>query len=462
MPDIGKSSTEIELSKIERTTSGSYNRDDDSLEAASDKLDTIIGAVGSDVLQITEEQSDLSEAEEDAEITVSISLTDVDDGPVPAASIDITGASASVQKSTGSGYSTAGITQPGAGGQPSLSKALGEILLDEYKLLAAEWAVGDGGQIIINDGKVTSTTPDYFVRKHRWMFTITENATTAANVVAVKAVTDLIPDGGAMTSIAQEATVAKDATVAKASALTSHDTAVLGAIAALNDLSAAAAADQVWDELIAGHVAAGSFGEFLQDMAGATFATGTDSLEAISDSAAAGLITVTDSLGGIEDGTTDSIHGKIGTDTEMGDDSLYDLLIGNNNAANRAQGKNQVKTRTVAVAADGSGGVVTLWTVTNSNCLIKGIVVKANTASQTDLTNIVVQGGASNVIDFIDATEGAVANLDAVDEQVAWTGLVELAATKTITMTLTGTGVTPVDLQVSVRYEAIVNGAFLT
>ena len=37
--------------------------------------------------------------------------------------------------------------------------------------------------------------------------------TSCADVTAIKAVTDVIPDSGAMTSIAQDATVAKEATL---------------------------------------------------------------------------------------------------------------------------------------------------------------------------------------------------------------------------------------------------------
>lgn len=59
---------------------------------------------------------------------------------------------------------------------------------------------------------------------------------------AVKAVTDALPDSGALTSVATAAS-----------------------IAALNDPTAAAIADAVWDEAIAGHAGAGSTGEALSD-----------------------------------------------------------------------------------------------------------------------------------------------------------------------------------------------------
>lgn len=125
----------------------------------------------------------------------------------------------------------------------------------------------------------------------------------------------------------------------------------------------------------------------------------------------------------------------------------------------RAVGVTQVLEVSVTSAAD--AGAVTLATVTTQPCLIKSIVIHADTAAQTDLTTCAVTGGASNVETFISATDATKANLDAVDEQVAWTGAVRLAATKTIVMTLVGTGSTPVDLTVTIEYEASVAGGYL-
>lgn len=116
----------------------------------------------------------------------------------------------------------------------------------------------------------------------------------------------------------------------------------------------------------------------------------------------------------------------------------------------------------VSVTSAANAGDVTLATVTTQPCLIEDVIVKADAASQADLTSIGVYGGASKVVTFIGTEDGAVGNLDAADEQVGWSGVVELAATKTIVMTLTGTGATPVDLTVTIGYRACVAGGYLT
>jgi len=55
----------------------------------------------------------------------------------------------------------------------------------------------------------------------------------------------------------------------------------------------------------------------------------------------------TTTIGGIDDATTDSIHGKIGTDTEMADNSLYDLIGAD------------AKTDALAAALYGTAGIAT-------------------------------------------------------------------------------------------------------
>lgn len=119
----------------------------------------------------------------------------------------------------------------------------------------------------------------------------------------------------------------------------------------------------------------------------------------------------------------------------------------------------------VSVTSAANVGDVTLATVTDQPCVIESIIIHADTASQADLTSAAVTGGASKVITFIDAIDAAKADIDAVDKQVAWTGdsgAVRLAATKTIVMTLVGTGVTAVDLTITITFYACVNGGYLT
>jgi hypothetical protein len=114
-----------------------------------------------------------------------------------------------------------------------------------------------------------------------------------------------------------------------------------------------------------------------------------------------------------------------------------------------------------SITSAANAGDVTIATVTAQPCLIESIVVHAVTASQTDLTSAAVSGGASKVVTFLSTAAAAVANLNAVDDQVAWTGAVRLTATKTIVMSLVGTGATAVNLNVTIKYRACTAGGYL-
>jgi hypothetical protein len=129
-------------------------------------------------------------------------------------------------------------------------------------------------------------------------------------------------------------------------------------------------------------------------------------------------------------------------------------------AYRRLAGVQQTFTKNITSAAN--AGAVTVATITTQACKIKSIVVRSNGATTADLTSISITGGASGVVTFIDSTTGLRANIAAADQQVSWEGRATLAATKTIVITLTGTGATAVDLQVDTEYEAIADGGYLS
>lgn len=122
-------------------------------------------------------------------------------------------------------------------------------------------------------------------------------------------------------------------------------------------------------------------------------------------------------------------------------------------------GKTQIKEFAIAAAAN--AGVTTIATITDQACLIKSIVLRSNGVTTADLTSAAIEGGAASVIEFISAAAAATANINAEDEQVSFSGNISLAATKTITIDLQGTGATVVDFTVTIEYEASVNGGFL-
>jgi parallel beta-helix repeat protein len=115
----------------------------------------------------------------------------------------------------------------------------------------------------------------------------------------------------------------------------------------------------------------------------------------------------------------------------------------------------------VSITAAANAGVTTVATATTQPCLIKSTVIHADAGQTADMTSCALEGGTSQVVEFIGSGVATQANLDAADKQVAWTGAVRLAATKTIAIDLQGTGATAVDLTVTIEYEACVDGGYL-
>lgn len=114
-----------------------------------------------------------------------------------------------------------------------------------------------------------------------------------------------------------------------------------------------------------------------------------------------------------------------------------------------------------AVTSAANAGAVTIATVQGQACLIKSIVVRANAAQTADLQTIKVTGGTAAAVTFIDVVTGVIGNIAAQDQQVAWTGVVELPATATIVITLAGSGATAVNLQVCIEYVPVLSGGYL-
>ena len=115
----------------------------------------------------------------------------------------------------------------------------------------------------------------------------------------------------------------------------------------------------------------------------------------------------------------------------------------------------------LSVTSAANVGDVTIATITDQPCLIESVVIHADTVQPAHMTSCGVFGGASKVITFIAAADASQADLDAIDKQVYWEGRVRLAATKTIVISLAGTGTDAVDLTITVKYRACVNGGYL-
>jgi len=161
----------------------------------------------------------------------------------------------------------------------------------------------------------------------------------------------------------------------------------------------------------------------------------------------------------LDTGTT--IPGTITTiDTVV--DTNQDFLDGTTatpTAYRREYGVIQVKE--VSITAAANAGVTTVATITTQPCMIKSVTIHADAAQTADMTTCAVEGGVNQVVEFIGTTDAIQANLDAADKQVGWTGAVRLAATKTITIDLQGTGATATDLTVTIEYMSCVDGGYL-
>ena len=119
------------------------------------------------------------------------------------------------------------------------------------------------------------------------------------------------------------------------------------------------------------------------------------------------------------------------------------------------------QTFTKAVTSAANAGAVTVATVTTQPVIIESIVLHSDGVTTADLTSAAITGGAAGVISFLSATDAAVANINAQDEQVWWQGSVYFPTAATIVITLAGTGATAVDLNVVIKYRATVNGGYL-
>jgi len=115
----------------------------------------------------------------------------------------------------------------------------------------------------------------------------------------------------------------------------------------------------------------------------------------------------------------------------------------------------------VSINSAANAGDVLVATVTTQPCLIESVVIHADAAQTADMTSCGIFGGAGKVVTFISAADAVQANLNAADKQVAWTGAVRLAATKTIVISLVGTGATAVDLTITIAYRACTSGGYL-
>jgi len=125
----------------------------------------------------------------------------------------------------------------------------------------------------------------------------------------------------------------------------------------------------------------------------------------------------------------------------------------------RRRGESSVAEFSVTAAAN--AGVTVITSAKTKPCLVKSIVVHADAAQTADMTSCAIEGGTSQVIEFISSATAIQASLDATDKQVSWTGAVRLNIGSEITIDLQGTGATAVNLTITIEYEACSDDGYL-
>ena len=142
-------------------------------------------------------------------------------------------------------------------------------------------------------------------------------------------------------------------------------------------------------------------------------------------------------------------------------DALH-LLLDDVVAQTEERVAGKIQSIEVPITSAANAGNVAVATVNTQPCLIKSIVLHADTAQTGDLTTAAIYAGVGNVITLIVPGDATQANLDAADKQVGGARVVRLAVGKTIVIDLVGTGNTPVDLTVTIECEACSNGGYLS
>ena len=169
-------------------------------------LKRIEAALGGAAVQLRVEQSNSGVVEEDAIVAFAISLVDVDAGAIVSANIDITGISATMEKSTGGGaFSVSGITQP------TFGKADGLVSVD-YRFLLAEWEIGDVYKLSVSGITVTIDSDTAYVKTCIWSNVVLEEQNVEAKIDDIPAETNAKTfNATALASIEAECTDAIEA-----------------------------------------------------------------------------------------------------------------------------------------------------------------------------------------------------------------------------------------------------------
>lgn len=494
------------------------NRDGSLLERTEFIIDALAGT------QFRTEQSHSGTVEENAFEMFNISLFDLDSGAIASASIDITGITATMEKSTGGAdFSSAGITQP------TFVKANGRVYCS-YQFLAAQWAVGDLYRLTVSGITAVVDTETVYAPTMVWSNAVLETATIDTNVESIKGTVENIHD----TDLPAVKTVVDaiqvdlgdpstrvnlktiEAMLGNPDAVGKTLYANLGDFfgqANLQSLLAAlgipdVAGKSLYTCLIADRLDNGTYGlaalkTLLSTVAGyldteiAAIQAKTDNLpsDPADESLLEAAIAVTN--GKVDNLDADLVAAKAVIDAiaayvdteiaaiqaDIGDPSaraslksleamlgnpdtagatLYGAHAGTIDAVNRVAGKMQVKAATVDLAQ--VAGAYDLFTGTTQDVVVEKLSFRlpnVNVADDATITSISIQSNDATPQVLVSSALGVKANLTA-EAQISWTGSGLLKAGKKIQLTIAGGAADAATVcDVVAEFRAVTGGGYL-
>ena len=386
------------------STNVTANADGSVLERLEDIATTLAGSQA-----VTFEKSESPSVDEDGgRFAVSVSVVDVNSGPIASGSIDITAITYSLEKSTAGGaFSTAGVTQPSGA-----TKAAGIVRL-EFDIDAAEWAAGDRYRLEVGAITATVGSTTYHSGTKAWSGTILND------LDVITAVNDMDTDMGEPSDAATDPSAATGTVFSKLRGVGNDTDSIL---ADTGDGTDAAVGPGLAGSLHA-HI------REVQDDTN-TIITATDSVEGnigantdVATDPSAGTGTIFSKIRGAGDNLdtiiaqTDSLETSVGansdvaTDPSAGTGSLFSKLRG------AGDNLDSIQTDTTAIlvdTGDGTDAVVAAGVAGSLHGHIRSVQVEVNKigtpagASVSADVAAVKADTAAVLVDTGDGTDAAV------------------------------------------------------
>ena len=107
-----------------------------------------------------------------------------------------------------------------------------------------------------------------------------------------------------------------------------------------------------------------------------------------------------------------------------------------------------------SITASANVGSLTVATVNNEPVIVTSLVIYTATLN-SDLESVVVEGGPNGNVKFVTGSASSGSNYQSTGSQVGYQGIARLESTETITLDLSGSSTSSVDLNMNVEYFAV-------